>query len=86
VAEVAVAMSGSAVFSATIEEMTNSTPKHATVSNQSRVRVDRPASAKSLSWLGGAKASTTRHPLRRIRSGFETNRLEQRLAVSYCRR
>jgi len=52
VADVAIAMSGSAVFSATIEEITSSTPKHATVSNQSRARSDKPARAKSLSWPG----------------------------------
>lgn len=83
VADMAVAISGSAVFSATIEEMTNKTPKQAPVSTQTRADVDKPANAKSLPWLGGAKASTTRHPLRRIRCAFETGRLEQRLAVSF---
>src|ERR1700680_2188473 len=79
-------MSGSAVFSATIEEITSSTPKHATVSNQSRARSDKPARAKSLSWPGWVKALATRHPLQRsscaVRDhfgrGFETNSLVSR--------
>jgi len=57
------------VFSATIEEMTNNTPRDATVSNQIRARVDKPASANSATSLGRAKVSTTRHPL----GGYDRN-------------
>ena len=64
-ADVAVAMSGSAVFSATIEAITTSTPKHATVSNHSRARCDKPARAKSPLRAGWVIASTTRYPLQR---------------------
>ena len=54
-------MSGSAVFSATIEEITSSTPKQSTVRSQTRARDDKPASAKS---PGGVRvnASTTQTP------------------------
>src|ERR1700761_5137049 len=55
-------MSGSAVLSATIEAITNSTPKQATVSNHSLARDDKPARAKSPG-TGWVIASTTHPPL-----------------------
>jgi hypothetical protein len=49
VAEVASAMSGSAALSATIEEITSSTSRAATVSNQIRARGDNRLTLASIS-------------------------------------
>src|SRR4051795_7695133 len=77
-------MSGSAVLSATIDEMTSSTPSKVTVSNQTRARAEAPvirASARSSCWV---RVSITRRSLRRVRLPFETDRLQQRLTVSFA--
>ena len=58
VAEVATAMSGSAAFRATIEEMTSSTSRAATVSNQYRPNLERVAKFASIFWSDSASVST----------------------------
>ena len=67
-------MSGSAVFSATIDEITSRTSTAATVNNQNRPNFDKEARLASISWSDRTKVSTMIVAL--FRSAiFETNSL-----------
>src|SRR3954470_8214443 len=82
VAEVAVAMSGIAVLRATIEAMTMSRARQATMSSQVRARLDRSATVVSVGWPSLARVSTMHLPFGKCDT-FETGSLEPRLAVFF---
>lgn len=63
VAEVSTAMSGSAELSATIDDTTVETARHATTSNQTRARAVMAPSPSSMFWSGVTMVSTTGHLL-----------------------